>query len=309
MTGATGFVGGGVLPRLLRREHEVKVLVRDPARAARLRDLGGVEQVVGDLGDERALRTLVDGAEAVVHLVGIIFETRAQTYQAVHVDGTARLVAAAAAAGARRIVHMSALGARSDPAATAYHRSKAAAEDVVRGSGLPHAIIRPAIIAGPGNVPLKLMCDLLRLSPVLPVVGDGRYRMQPVWLDDVAEVFAVALERGGLEGSFDVAGPEQLTWHEVMDRLQVALGVRRPRIGVPLPLVRLGAIAGDLLPDLAPITTEQLQMLLEGATTDANAIETRFGIRPRGFGEVAREMCGRYAASGSSAQTSGRPGG
>lgn len=295
LTGATGFVGGGVLTRLLRRGHEVRVLVRNTDRAARLRDFGSVELVPGGLDDEAALRSLVEGTEAVVHLVGIIAEAKGQTYQRVHVDGTARLAAAAGAAGVRRFVHMSALGARVDAAATAYLRSKAAGEDAVRRSGLAHTILRPAIIAGPGNVPLKLMCDVLRLAPVLPVVGNGRYRMQPVWLDDVAEVFAVALERPDLVGTFDIAGPEQLTWHEMMDRLEAALGVRRPRIGVPLPLVRLGAMAGDLAPGLAPITSEQMQMLLEGATTEANAIESRFGIRPRPFGEVAREMCAAFA--------------
>lgn len=295
VTGATGFVGGGVLRRLLRREHELKALVRDPGRAAWLKDFGGVEPVAGGLGDEAALRRLVEGTEAVIHLVGIIAEAKGQTYQGVHVDGTARLAAAAAAAGVRRFVHLSALGARDDRAATAYHRSKARGEEAVRRSGLSHTILRAAIIAGPGNVPLKLMCDVLRLSPVLPVVGSGRYRLQPVWLDDVAEVIAVALERPDLVGTFDIAGPEQLTWHEMMDRLEAALGVKRPRIGVPLPLVRLGARAGDLAPGLAPITTEQLQMLLEGATTEANAIETRFGIRPRPFGEVASQFCGAYA--------------
>ncbi len=295
LTGATGFVGGGVLTRLLRRGHDVKVLVRNTDRAARLRDFGGVELVPGGLDDEAAVRSLVGGAEAVVHLVGIIAEAKGQTYQRVHVDATARLASAATAAGVRRFVHMSALGARSDAAATAYLRSKAAGEDAVRRSGLAHTILRPAIIAGPGNVPLKLMCDVLRLAPVLPVVGNGRYRMQPVWLDDVAEVFAVALERPDLVGTFDIAGPEQLTWHEMMDRLEAALGVRRPRIGVPLPLVRLGAMAGDLAPGLAPITSEQMQMLLEGATTEANAIESRFGIRPRPFGEVARELCAAFA--------------
>jgi uncharacterized protein YbjT (DUF2867 family) len=303
LTGGTGFVGGAVLRQLLRRGHEVRLLVRRAERAARLKDFGGVELVAGGLEDEASLQALVEGSDAVVHLVGIIAEHGEQTYQRVHVDGTARLAAAARAAGVRRFAHMSALGARTDASATAYHRSKAAGEDAVRQSGLAHVILRPALIAGPGNVPLKLMCDLLRLAPVLPVVGDGRYRLQPVWLEDVAEAFAVGLERPDLLGTFEVAGPERLTWHEVLDRLETALGVRRPRVGVPLPLVRLGALGGDLLPHIAPITTEQLQMLLEGTTTDANAIETRFGIRPRAFAEVARDMCAPWAATGSGPQT------
>jgi uncharacterized protein YbjT (DUF2867 family) len=296
LTGGTGFVGDAVLRRFLRRGHEVRVLVRRPDRAARLRDLGGVTLVPGELGDEAALGSLVGGSEAVVHLVGIIAEQGEQTFRRVHVEGTARLLAAARGAGVGRFVHMSALGARPDASATAYFRSKAAGEEEVRRSGLSHAILRPAIIAGPGNVPLKLMCDLLRLSPVLPVVGDGRYRMQPVALEDVAEAFAVALDRPDIEGSFEIAGPEQLTWHEMMDRLESALGVRRPRFGVPLPLVRLGALAGDLVPGLVPITSGQLQMLLEGATTERNAIEPSFGIQPRTFGEVARELCAGFAS-------------
>src|SRR5512143_3635497 len=132
LTGATGFVGSGVLTRLLRRGHEVKALVRNTDRAARLRDFGGVELVPGDLDDDAAVRSLVVGAEAVVHLVGIIAEAKGQTYQRVHVDGTARLAAAATAARVRRFVHMSALGARADGSATAYLRSKAAGEDAVR---------------------------------------------------------------------------------------------------------------------------------------------------------------------------------
>jgi len=296
LTGATGYVGGAVLRRLLRRGHEVRALVRRTDRAGRLRDLGAVELVPGGLDDEAALRSLAEGTEAVAHLVGIIAETGTQTYRRVHVEGTARLAAAAQAAGVRRFLHMSALGARPDASATAYHRSKAAGEEQVRRSGLSHAILRPAIIAGPGNVPLKLMCDIIRLAPVVPVIGDGRYRMQPVWLEDVAEAFAVALERPDLAGTFEIAGPEQLTWHEMLDRIEAALGVKRPRVGVPLPLVRLGAAGGDLVPDLAPITSDQLQMLLEGSTTAENALETRFGIRPRAFGEVAREMCSAYAS-------------
>ena len=307
LTGATGFVGGAVLRRLLRREHQVRVLARNPDRAGRLRDYGAVELVPGDLGDEAAVRTLVTGADAVVHLVGIIVPKGPQTFQRVHVEWTAGVAAAAHAAGVRRFAHMSALGARADAAATAYHRTKAAGEEAVRRTIPGHVILRPSLIAGPGSVPLRMMINMVRMAPLVPVIGDGRYRMQPVWLEDVAEAFAVAVERGDLTGTYDIAGPEQLTWHEMLDRIEDALAVRRRRVGVPLGIVRLGAAAGLALPDLAPITPDQLQMLLEGSTTEANALLPVFGVTPRPFAQVIREMCAPYAPASTSDQTDRRP--
>jgi uncharacterized protein YbjT (DUF2867 family) len=229
ITGATGFVGGAVVQRLLRRGHDVRALVREPERAGRLRDLGSVELVAGDLEDAAALRGLMAGAEAAVHLVGIIAEVGRQTFERIHVEGTARF------------------------------------------------------------------------APVVPIIGDGRYRLQPVWVEDVAEVFAVAVERPDLAGTFDVAGPDQLTWHEMMDLIERALAVTRRRIGVPVSMVRFAAHAGVALPRLSPISPDQLQMLLEGNTTEANAIETVFGVRPRPFGDVVRELCAPYAPAGAGA--------
>ncbi len=295
MTGATGYVGGHVASRLLRREHELRALVRSPERAGKLADQG-IELVAGDLGDEKALGALVSGADAIVHLVGIIVESGRQTYDAVHVRGTEALLAAARAAPAPLFVHMSALGARGSPEATRYHRSKWRAEEAVRSSGLAHAILRPSVIAGPGNAALGMMVDMIRLLPVVPVIGDGRYEMQPIWVEDVAEIIARILERGDLRGSFDVAGPERLTYHQVLDRLEDALGVKRRRISVPVGVARFAALAGAALPSVAPITADQLQMLLEGNAADSSATEGRFGLRPRPFAEVAGEICAPWAA-------------
>ena len=295
MTGATGYVGSGVLGKLLRREHEVRALVRRPERAGPLGDLG-VELVAGDLDSPAALGALVEGVEAVVHLVGIIVESGPQTFEAVHVRGTQSLLAASREAGVPLFVHMSALGARGDPTATQYHRTKARGEEAVRASGVPHVILRPSLIAGPGNAAIGMMVNMLRFSPVLPVIGDGRYEMQPVWIGDVAEVVALALERPDLRGAFDLGGAEQLTYHQVLDHLEAALGVRRRRVSVPVGIARFAAVAGTALPNLAPITPDQLQMLLEGNVAADNALESRFGIRPRRFAEVAREICAPYAA-------------
>lgn len=295
ITGATGYVGQGIVQKLLRRDHEVRALVRQPERAGPLRDFG-VQIIAGSLADSGALRSLVEEVDAVVHLVGIIVEKGRQSFESVHVAGTAAVVESARQAGVPLMLHMSALGARGDAEATAYHRTKWQAEEVIRTSGQAHAIFRPSLIAGPGNPPLKTMLDMIRLSPIVPVIGDGRYELQPIWLGDVAEAFALALERADLRGSFDLAGPERLSYHQMLDHLESALGVRRRRIPVPVGVARFAVAAGAMLPNLAPITSDQLQMLLEGSTTTDNAIVSRFGIAPRTFTEVAKEICAPYAA-------------
>ncbi len=294
MTGATGYVGRAVVQKLLRRDHEVRALTRRPDRVGPLADQG-VELLEGDLSSPAALGSLVEGTQAVVHLVGIIAESGAQTFDAVHVRGTGALLAAAREAEVGLFVHMSALGARPDGGATRYHATKWEGEEAVRASGLPHVILRPSIVAGPGNVALGKMVNMIRFSPVVPVIGDGRYEMQPAWLGDVAEAFALALERPDLRGSFDLGGAERLTYHRVLDHLEAALGVRRRRVSVPVGIARFAAAAGAALPNLTPITPEQLQMLLEGSTTANNALESRFGVQPKPFAEVAAEICAPYA--------------
>lgn len=296
VTGSTGYVGRYIVERLLRRDHAVRVLARHRARAGWMADRG-VEVVEGDLASPDALHELARGAGAVVHLVGIIDEIGRQTFQRVHIEGTRAVVEAARVAGVQRLVHMSALGARKEGGATAYHRTKAEAEDIVAASGLSHAIMRPSLIAGAENAVLTMLVRMIRYAPVIPVIGDGRYRLQPIAADDLAEVFALAVERPGTQGRFDLAGPEQLTYHELLDALEQALRVRRRRASVPVAVAKAGAAVGSLVPLLAPITPAQLQMLLEGSTTDHNAITAVFGVTPRSFRDVAREITGQYAAT------------
>ena len=305
VTGGTGFVGRHIIEGLLRREHEVRALVRDPAVHGWLDDRG-VAVVQGSLEDQDALRRLVVGADAVVHTVGIINEIGRQSYERVHVEGTRQMIAAARSAGVRRFVHMSALGARPDAAATPYHRTKAAAEELVRTSGLGQVILRPSLIAASGNEVLRLIVTMLRMSPIVPVIGNGLYQLQPVAADDVADAFATAVENPAISGTFDIAGPEPLTYHEMLDQLEAALGVRRRRVPVPESIVRFSAYAGTVLPNLNQITPDQLQMLLEGNTTTHNALPSTFHITPRHFADVAREICAPYAAS-PAPETSGTP--
>lgn len=296
VTGGTGFVGRHVIEQLLRREHEVRVLVREPASHGWLRDRAGVTVVPGNLESPESLRRLMAGADAAVHLVGIIVEIGRQTFDRVHVQGTRLVVSAAREAGVRKFVEMSALGARHDPGATPYHQSKAAAEQIVASGGVPFVTLRPSLIVAPGNEVMRMMVGMLRMSPIVPVIGNGLYQLQPIAADDVAEAIALSAEDPGITGVFEIAGPEPLTYHQVLDLLEDALGVRRRRMAVPVSMVRFSAYAGMVLPNLNPISPDQLQMLLEGNTTHHNAITTTFRITPRRFADVAREICAPWAA-------------
>ena len=294
VTGATGFVGRHIVRQLAERGHRVRALARDPARAPAQAG-AAVELVRGDLADRGALRALAAGADAVVHLVGIIAERGAATYSAVQVEGTRSVLDAARAAGVRRFAHMSAVGARDEPGATPYHRTKARAEALVRASGLSAAVFRPSFISGPENIPIRVLARLHRLLPAVPVFGDGSFPVQPVWIGDVALAFALAVERPELTGDYELGGPDRVTYAEFVRAIGRASGHPRPLVHVPLGVMRVAARVFDLVPG-APITSDQLQMLVEGSATPANAIASVFGIRPVPFEAGLR----RYLAVASS---------
>ena len=279
VTGASGFVGRHVTAELVRRGHRVRALVRPNRGPA---DGLPAERTVGDLADAAAIAALVRGADVVVHLVGIIVEAGAATFEAVHVEGTRRLLAAARDAGVR-FVHMSAVGARDDPRATPYHRTKWRAEQLVRDSGLSHAIFRPSIISGPENRPIRTLARLHRWAPLVPVFGNGRFPTQPVWIGDVALAFALAAERRALGGLFELGGPAVLTYEEFVRSIGRAAGHPRPLLHVPLVVARAAATALGLTGPIAPLNRDLLQMLVEGSATPGNALESTFGIRPLRF--------------------------
>lgn len=264
VTGATGYIGGYVCRRLLADGHEVIGLSREPAA----KPLARVRSVKGDVITGAGLADAVKDADALIHLVGVIAEKRGATFQQVHVDGTRNVVAAARAAGVGRLVHMSALGARSD-GRSAYQRTKAEAEELVRGSGLPYTIMRPSLVFGEGDAffggSLK---ELVTLPPVVPVVGSGEYPFRPIWAEDVATAFSRALTLAAtVEREFDLAGPTEYTLRELLTMIRDLLRPGKPLIGVPLPLMRLGIQLFKLLPR-PPITEDQFLMLLAGNTGD-----------------------------------------
>lgn len=318
LTGATGFVGHYVLRALLDRGHTVRCLLREgsddkldvePGEIAEvdsshetvveeLKEPGAtgaettsaaVEVVYGDVTDLPTIQGDMRGCDAVVHLVGIIEENKPKgvTFERIHVRGTRTVVEEAKAAGVGRFIHMSANGARAD-APSDYQTSKWQAEQIVREAGFDaHVIFRPSIIFGdPGEERVefasRLADTLIDPFPVLPILGDGQYELQPVHVTAVAEAFAQAVtmdlpepaENGtnGDDGTLDaycVAGRERLTFDETVDRITRGMGKKpKPKLHQPMWLAKaLVGTAGEV--GLLPISPAQFKMLVEGNTCDS----------------------------------------
>ena len=276
VTGGTGFVGPHVVQRLVDDGHTVRVLEHTAGSSA---GLPSQEAVEGSTTDAESLRRAVDGQEAVVHLVAILAGGPAD-FERVMEQGTRDLVAAARDAGVRRFVLMSALGVSEETRdVVPYYRAKWTMEQEVKGSGLEHVIFRPSFVFGRRGGSLELFKRIARLAPVTPIAGPGTQRIQPIWVDDVAAYFGESLVRAeAANRTFEIGGPDVVTWNEFWERLKRARGSRRPSVHIPLGLMRVQAAVMEKLPN-PPVTRDQLKMLQAGdnVVSSPDAVDT-FGL-------------------------------
>ncbi len=292
LTGSTGFVGKRILQDLLENKYQVRCLVRKGSeqKISHYKDpvlvKTGIDIVNGDIADAASLDGKLEGCDAVINLVGIIREFRGKgiTYEKLHYEGTANLVKAAWSQKVRRFIQMSALGARPD-GKTQYQQTKFRAEECIRTSGFDYTIFRPSIIFGPGDKFVNLFANMLRTQQFVPVVGNGRYQMQPVAVENVSMGFVKSIERKDAIGkTFDVGGPEKIEFNQIIDIIGEVICAPPHKIHIPVFIMSTMAEMLDWLPSF-PVTKDQITMLLEGNVCDERPFFKHFDIKPTGFKE------------------------
>jgi uncharacterized protein YbjT (DUF2867 family) len=279
VTGGSGFVGGHVVPALRANGRDVRCLVRDRSRGERL-EAWGCTLAEGDVTHPESLRAAVEGCDTVVHLVAIR-QGRPEQFQQVMIDGTRSLIAAAGEAGVGRFILMSALGTTAETKdLVPYYHAKWEMEQDVKAAGIPYVIFRPSFVFGKEGGILPTFIKLARFAPVTPIIGSGTQRIQPIWADDIGAYFARAVDlQAATDRTFEVGGPDAVSWNEFWQRLKRLRGMRRPSIHVPVGLMKVNALVTERLPGDIPLTRDLLKMLEAGdnVVTDTSAAET-FGL-------------------------------
>jgi len=266
--GGSGFVGSQIVRALARRGVRVRVAVRRPGlgyRLPMLGDVGQIEVVQANIRDAASVDRALDGAEGCINAVAVLYSSGRQTFQALHVEGAATIAQAAAAQGVERFVQISAIGA--DPSSpSAYGRTKAVGEAAVRDAFPSATIIRPSIVFGPGDAFFNRFGEMAAISPVLPLIGGGETRFQPVFVGDVAAAVATALLDPAAEGkTYELGGPRIYSFKELMTLLLDVTGRSCTLVPVPFGLAGLLGLGGDIVAATGliapPITRDQVAML------------------------------------------------
>jgi len=303
--GGSGFLGRHIVRALAKTGARMRVAVRRPELAGHLQPLGDVGQINAVQANVRfpdSLRAAVDGADAVINLVGILVPRGKQTFTAIQDEGARHVAEAARKAGARALVHVSAIGADLNSPA-AYGRTKAEGEKAVRDVYPDAIIFRPSIVFGPEDDFFNRFAALARISPALPLIGGGRTKLQPVFVGDVAKAVVAALT--GVtkhDAPYELGGPEVLTLKEVMQRVLTYTMRKRMLISEPFWLAKIQGAVLQLVPNPL-LTLDQVRMLeVNNVVSNAAASEGRtlqgLGIEPVGIEAVVPDYLVQYRPKG-----------
>jgi uncharacterized protein YbjT (DUF2867 family) len=303
--GGSGFVGRSVVRALCKRDYRIRVAVRRPELAGHLQPLGKVGQihaVQANLRYPASVEAAMRGADAAINLVGILTEGGAQTFDAVQTAGASAVAKAASAAGAR-MVHVSAIGA-DENSLSRYARSKAAGEKAVLAAVPSATIMRPSIMFGPEDQFTNRFAALARMSPMLPLVGGGVTRLQPVYVGDVATAVADAVDGKTKAGAtYELGGPEVLTMREIMGIILATIERRRMLVSLPFGLAKFQALFLQFAPGPLKLTPDQVALLrvdnvVSDAAKAAGLTLEGLGIAPDSLEAIAPQYLWRFRAAG-----------
>jgi NADH dehydrogenase len=310
--GGSGFLGRHVVRALAQRHYRIRVAVRRPDLAGHLQPLGRVGQihaVQANIRHRSSVASAVAGSDVVINLVGILFESGRQRFDAVQGSGAEGVALAAAAQGAR-MIHVSAIGAAENSRA-AYGRAKWRGERLVLAAAPDAIIFRPSVLFGPNDDFFNRFAAMAQLSPVLPLIGGGRTRFQPVFAGDVAEAIARAVDGAATPGTiYELGGPEVFTFRALMNFILATTGRRRLLVPLPFALAKLQALGFELLSKVPlpllsrPLLTRgQVDMLrydnvvADTARADGRTLEG-LGITPHPVGEIVPTYLWRFRTAG-----------
>jgi NADH dehydrogenase len=298
--GGAGFIGSHIVQRLAAAGHSIRIAGRDTERAARLCTMGGVGQitpVAASVTDEVSSARAVAGADIVINLVGILFESRAGDFQRIQAEGAGRVARLAAAAGAKQFLHLSAIGADAG-SPSLYAQTKAAGEAAVLAAFPCAIILRPSVVFGPDDQFFNRFAGLAAMLPFMPVVA-GDTRFQPVYVGDVADAAMATLSDPSAAGKvFELGGPRLMSMRQVLRYILDVTGRRRPMITLPEGFVRLQARLGELLPT-PPLTRDQLILLGKDNVVSPNASGFQaLGIEPKAVEAIVPAYLARFRVGG-----------
>ena len=302
--GGGGFVGRHAVRALAKAGYRIRVAVRRPHLAPEVKvmgDVGQIEVVQANLRNAPSVAAAVAGSDVVINLVGILYAAGRQTFSSVQAEGAATVAKAAAAAGVKRLVQVSAIGADAG-SPSAYARSKAEGEAAVRAAFPGAVILRPSVVFGPEDEFFNRFAAMASVSPVLPLIGGGETKFQPVFVGDVAKAIVAASGRDDLAGqTFELGGPEVLSYRQVLEYVVKETGRARPLVPVPWPLAALIGAVGDVqsaLIALPPVLTSDQVKLLRADNVAAGPGLSTLGIEATAIENVVPTYLWRFRNGG-----------
>lgn len=302
--GGSGFVGTQAVRYLAKSGWRIRVAVRNPNLAYRMRllgDVGQIDVVQANVRDVPSIERALTGATVALNLVGLLYETGRQGFQAVHTMGAKNIAEAAMAGGVQRLVQMSALGA-DERSPAKYGRTKAEAEFEVRAVYPGATLARPSIVFGPGDGFFNKFAAMAQISPVLPLIGGGKTRFQPVYVGDVGQALARMVTDPATAGqTYELGGPGEFSFRELLDMMLAETGQRRFLAPIPFPVARLlgkvGEVSAFLMPP--PVTADQVELLkVDNVVSGQYPGLSDLGITPTTLESVLPTYLYRYRKGG-----------